>query len=297
MDTVLSIGMSVQLVGGVESLIFKSKDYFYDNINEIENIGEISDNFSFKLWENAINSVKIGYPNQSYSISDNIIEINSESVYSTMQNLFQRELDLVSKFRADNCGVNEIIAGNACDTDIFFINVWLISGELNPAIGYVRRITNNAIISTTVKNVAISPERCLIINQNYLNSLIYGITDDKWILSMPYKDKITGYDHSCISDCEGSTDTGTTWIQERTGMSISDGTKFLLPFIFEFNGEVSEDFTTNYKATPNGYITFTYNGDTYKGFIYYAKYKPTGKSSCQFKLISTPDNDLTKLIR
>jgi hypothetical protein len=70
-----------------------------------------------------------------------------------------------------------------------------------------------------------------------------------------------------------------------------------LPFIFEFTGQVSENFTANFKANPNGFITFAFKGETYKGFILKAKYKPTGKEKCTFTLISTPDNDLKKLIR
>jgi len=293
--TVFSVGMGIELVGVVETLVFKKINDFYDNVNEIENIGEITSELKFSVWDMAVNSVKIGYPEKTYSNSTDVLECNGESVYYIGRKVFKNELDLVSKFRGDGTGISDIKLGSAQDSDIFIVCIDDFTTYYALSLNYHRRISNNATILEQF-NTRITPERCLIVNQDLISSLTFGASFDNYYLSTPVKEKEKD-SYKNVLDTETSFDGGATYLKESKGIALSDGTKFLLPFIFEITAGISENFLSNFNAHPNGFITFTYDGVSYKGFILSAKPKVSGKCICDFKLISAPDNVLTTLIR
>jgi len=291
------LSMCVEIIGGVETLILRPFADCYDNTNEIENIGEVASDYKISLWGKAISEVVIGYPEKSYKDATDNLELAGENTYIIGNQNYKNELNLMSKYRGDGNGITDILLGAANDEDLFLVCVQTHQGaaylEIEP--NQVRRILDNTITGT-LYNTRISPQRNLIVNKDYICSLTYGNSLDSYRLTQKIRDKDSNSLKNNL-DCESTLDGGTTWLQEREGLLISSGTKFLLPFIFKFTGMVSEDFTTNFNTHPTGYISFTIKGNSYKGFISKAKYKPTGKTKCEFELISTPDNDLTLLIR
>jgi len=302
-----AIGMGIELIGGIETLIFKKVEDFYLNTatDEIENIGEVADDFKLSLWDKAINSVKIGYANRTYDNSiDDRLEFNAtEAIYTINNKLFTKQLDKQSKFRADWKGIWGIYNGiETQDEDIFFTCLqWATyAGVTGWFFWYAtsQKISTPTTTSALAYNVPISTVRCLQKNINILASLSFAQLNDYFYLTPPPNNNDKKNSKQNLGDIKTEEVTGVLpFIYERQSILISAGTKFLLPFIFEFTGKVSENFTTNFKANPNGFITFAFKGETYKGFISKAKYKPTGKEKCTFTLISAPDNDLTKLIR
>lgn len=299
MRAVASVGMSIELISGIETLVFKKIADFFDDSTEIENVGIVDDTFELSLHEKCVNSVKIGYPEKSYEFTQDICETNSTSIYTVGIRKFAAQMDLMSSFRGDGSGIIDIELGSVNDEDIFF--VWLADsglGYYKKKFTWCRRISNNLTMIPLV-NAIISPERNMIANKDLITSFTYGVEYDKYNLtvSTTIKSKKDNNTYKNVIDCEYSLDGGTTYLREREGLLLSDGTRFLLPFTFTFTCQVSDTFLDKIKATPYGYITFNVNGNNFKGFIEKLKFKPTGKSQCNFTLISTADNDLTKLIR
>jgi hypothetical protein len=287
--------MSIELIGGYETLIFKKIDDLYDSSSLIENIGNNVNDFKFSLWENAINSVKIGYPEKSYSYTNDILEVNGESIYNIGNRIYNKQLDLQSKYRADGSGMTEIELGSSNDSDIFIVCIDDYTTHYAASLNYHRRISNNSTILQQY-NTRITPMRCMEINKNLICSLTYGVEYDRYYLMTPTIDRDKESQKN-ILDTETSFDGGMTYLKEKEGLLLTSGTKIFKPFVFSFTGQISETFIDNYIANKNGYVEFTFRGTTYKGFILYAKTKFTGKSNCELKLLSTPDNDLTLLIR
>ena len=293
--TIYSVGMGIELIGGVETLVFKAVEYFYDNVNEIENIGDVKD-FTFKIWDKAINSVKIGFPEKSYQYTQDIFECSGENTYNINDAEKISELNLISKFRGDFSGITDIILGKINDEDIFFVCIKDSGSGYNIAdYNDVRKISDH-LTTLPHGNIQITPEQCLIINKNYICSLASAFFGYNFWLNLEIKNQILNSQKN-VYDIESTLDGGTTWLQEREGLLVSSGTRFLAPFIFEFTGQVSEQFYDNYLAHPYGFISFGYEGNTYKGFILEAKINMAYRDNVKFKLISCPDNVFTNLIR
>ena len=296
-----SVGMSIELVGGIETLKFLAIDSMYENAL-IENVGEITSGFQFKLWDEAINSVRIGYPSKTYRDADDTLEFNMESVYTVGEKIFNNEINLVSKFRADKAGIVDIGLGNNQDDDLFFvcIDYYPDDSRYGYKYGGARRVSDHDVEDGLAINTFISPWHCLYANRNLIASLSYAADGERYYLTPKGKDNDKKQSMANVADMMTAVDIASppeVWISEREGILISAGTRIFYPFLFIFEASVSESFLTNYKAHEKGYITFALDGVEYSGYILKAKPKPIGKSTCQFTLISKADNDLTNLIR
>ena len=88
---------------------------------------------------------------------------------------------------------------------------------------------------------------------------------------------------------------------EGADLDISKAIQYFLPFLFEFNCEVSKNFLANYTANPLGIINFvlSYKGNTIKlsGFLMSAKFNPGKATKTDLKLLCSPTVNLQNLIR
>ena len=110
MRAVASVGMSIELISGIETLVFKKIADFFDDSTEIENVGIVDDTFELSLNEKCVNSVKIGYHEKSYDFTQDICETNSTSIYTVGIRKFAAQMDLMSSFRGDGSGIIDIDA-------------------------------------------------------------------------------------------------------------------------------------------------------------------------------------------
>ena len=89
---------------------------------------------------------------------------------------------------------------------------------------------------------------------------------------------------------------GGNYLNEGGGYS-SDDPFYFKPVLIEFDAEIPRDFARTLMLNPYGFISFTYEGESYSGFIMKAGIKLYGRSSARLTTLSHPNNNLTKLIR
>jgi hypothetical protein len=304
LQVIKGCGIDVQLVAGVETLILRDIDDMYLNGagDEIENVGEVGTDYKVSIWEKAINTIKIGFENKTYSNADDTLEMNMESTYTVGTKIFNRELQMISKIRADKAGIIDIKLGSDKDDDIFFLAItWYPDTSMYGfKYGGVKKISDPTISSGNGMNQEITPQHCLETNKNLIASLCYAGDGERLYLTKKTITNKEGNSKANPMDMKTAADFGMPenfWKAESEGLLVQSGTKIFMPIIVEFTAAISETFMANYKLHDKGYISFTIDGNEYKGFIIKLKYKPTGKTKCTFTLLSAPDNDLTKLIR
>lgn len=125
--------MKIRGVGlGIENdvLIIEKTSYFFKT-NVAIALGEVNE-LDFKVAEDIVfNTMKVGYPNQTYDNVNGLDEFNVTQKYTTPHTRIVNELDLTSPYRADCYGIELLrvnldgqdTTDNSSDNDTFFLNV------------------------------------------------------------------------------------------------------------------------------------------------------------------------------
>lgn len=131
MNVLLNASLSNQkLAGQGESLFLEAKGYVFDSSEVTMDIGEVSD---FKIGvalEYFFNVLNIGYGPQTYDEQAGRQEYNTTAVYKAPITKLQKELSLVSPYRADPFGIEftriqspgKSTTKNASDNSVFVLN-------------------------------------------------------------------------------------------------------------------------------------------------------------------------------
>jgi hypothetical protein len=116
-----------------EKLFFEHKEYVYNSDEVTTDLGEVSNLRISVADEYLFNLLKIGYPPQSYDEKLGQSEFNTTFVFKVPCDVIaQKELQLISKYRADMIGVEFLrsnpivtksITNNDSDNSVFFLNV------------------------------------------------------------------------------------------------------------------------------------------------------------------------------
>lgn len=285
---------------GIENskVVLEDKSYFYKNI-QATNVGVVKD-FSLSPYTPAFySSIKVGYPDQNYDEVNGRQEVNSEQIYSTPITRVQRELDLMSVYRADPYGIEFLrinlegkdSTDSDSDNDVFFIYIKSApeTGQTyyrpEPASAFAN--VSGTTAGETIYNLRISPKRNLFRHGNYLRAML---------------DKLGSYFINFESAKKNvelvSTDLGGLRIAENQNVSIATlGNPLFLPYLATIATDVPRNLQGFLDAFPSGYIGFTFEDKEYKGFIHEASINNAKGSEREFKLLLTPGNDLSTLIR
>lgn len=278
--------------------VLEAKDYFFRNIEAFD-LGEVK---KFNLTPNKsdfYSSIKVGYPDQNYDEINGRQEFNSEQIHSTPITRVQRELDLLSIYRADIYGIEFLrinlegksTTDNSSDNDVFFI---FINDQEEPGQDYFRPepSTDFANVSgvaagDTAYNLRISPKRNLFRHGNYLHAML---------------DKLGSYYINFESAKKNvdlaSTDSKGFRVLENMNISIpSLDDPLFLPYLATISVDVPKDLQQIIDALPFGFIKFSFEDHSYKGYIIEASINSTQSMEREFKLLLTTDNDLLTLIR
>lgn len=96
---------------GIENnkAVLEAKSYWFKSLLKASDVGAIK-SFKVELYEPYVyNSLKVGYPDQQFStIIDNKDEVNSTAFWSLPIIRVQKELDLLSIYRADAYGIEDV---------------------------------------------------------------------------------------------------------------------------------------------------------------------------------------------
>ena len=120
-----------QLPGQSESLFFEKKGYVFDSSVITMDLGEVQGLKISVPTDYFFNTLKIGYPNQQYEEKAGKYEYNTTAQWAAPIKTLAKELNLVSKYRADSYGVEytrfnsggRSTTYNNSDNSVFILNI------------------------------------------------------------------------------------------------------------------------------------------------------------------------------
>ena len=135
---------------------------------------------------------------------------------------------------------------------------------------------------TTWYNYDLSPKRKLLRHGRWIASMMHNYGTEKVKFE-------SGTRNISLKTIQGA-----VTIQENKDESISAlGAKIFIPFLLSFKAEAPVGLAELMEDGPNRCFTFTYNGNTYKGFNIKCGLSPNTEEEQEFSLLSVPGNDLT----
>jgi hypothetical protein len=284
---------------GIENnkVVFESKEHFFDESDPIA-LGKVR-NFKWKYaTELLVNSVKIGWPNQTYDDVNGKQEFNTTQERSSVVQRVSKLLDLVSVYRADPFGIEltrinlegKITTDSSSDNDVFIINIDLSSQNDDGSYNLKRVVPYDSVDGLLSPDTAfnieeLTPARLLEKHRNWINSVFYGFEGTKLTYQTSDKNR------------ELKTVKGTVIYDEDADFTISDTPRLLKPILFEFEPESYEGLVELMEENPNRCFSFEHpNGNTYTGYNLKIGIAPNTLEEQAFQLISTASNDLKTLI-
>ncbi len=284
--------------------VFEEFAYFFRKDMLAANVGNVK-SFGLTPYEPFLySSVKVGYPEQQFTtILNGRDEINSTQEWTLPITRVQKELNLVSTYRADPYGIEDIritlldknTTNNANDNDVFLIKV-KEAPEIGQTYyhperseGYISiKKTNGSPMANgdSLYNWDLTPKRNLIRHSRFLHSVL---------------DKYDGYQIKFASAL-GNTDVvvidnNGVRVQENENIEISTlGDKIFLPYLITTVTKLPVDMLALMDAFPTGYIRCVYMGGNLDGFIIDASVDISRNSEREFKELLTANNNLQNLI-
>jgi len=284
---------------GVESgtVVMEGKDYFFRRTVKSASFGKVNWTTGLTVNPNYLyNTIKGGYPDQTYDKLNGRDEFNSETKYSTPVSAVAgttKELNLQSVYRADMYGIEytrinlsgktSVDSGSDNDAFLIYANPGLNAPEGAEALGYYLGVT----AGNTLYNWRISPKRNLLRHGSFLRSCFFRLENYriKFGSALKNKDLVT-------------TDLQNLSVKESADVLIGSlDPPLFIPYQVAINTQMSRDFLTFVDGNPTGYVDFEFEGSVYKAFLTDFKFNIAKDSSQDFTGLFTPDNDLTKLIR
>ena len=278
----------------------------FDNTDIID-FGEVTDFEVEPMVELMFGKLKSGYNNHTYDEVNGKDEFNNETEWLTEITKVVADKDMKAKVRTDMYGIEltrlnlsgKEITDADTDNDVFMLHIESSSagtipagfpGEGEPYFELYRdpALTITNIYSPdTAFNIFFSPKRCLLRKGNLLSSIFAGTTLIKFLTNSK----------SNYTATKMVTNDGTTTIDEGADIAIADlDDPLFLPHGFNFKAKVPPNLYSVMQTNPFGKASFKHRGEVFKGWILTAPLEVTYNSPQQFRLLSTTDNDLTKLI-
>lgn len=277
----------VEVVQGRDTLIFRHYTQLFKAASQVYDLGRASNIKVSPAQEFLCSRIKTGHVTPSYSDLSSKYEFNCITEYVGPANGIDKEFDISTRFRADWTGIHNIIQNpeNESEDNEAFLLVLQDGQDIYrvPEYGQIKKVDNPSVIST--RNTRISPKRLFFLHEFYISSLIgkHGL--------------YASFASSDFDNINNMTAVqGGNYLNEGGGYS-SDDPFFFKPVLLEFDAEIPRDFARTLMLNPYGFISFTYDGESYSGFIMKAGIKLYGRSSARLTTLSHPNNNLTKLIR
>lgn len=275
------------------------------NLIDKNNFIDLPDPANFKMTfakDFLYNEVEIGYPEirNDVGVLNGNDEFNTKFLFSIGATKSPAKIDKVSKIKTSCYEIEKIrvttVAKDSTDyksdNDLFAI---AIMDEANPAVlpdipvSYDLDRTLNPFATglnepATIFNLPFSPKRNLLRNGPFLRSSLY-LGDGK-ILAFKTSDK----------NDKLKTDVLGTIIEEKADVIIGSlGEKFFFPVLFDLEIPAPHDLISLLDLNPLQLFRFSLNGDIYTGILVKVGISPSSNKAQQYQLLSTADNNLTKL--
>lgn len=276
--------------------------FFYAN-NELFHFDRLA-NLKTSFWRDRIfNQVNAGYKSYDNDTVDGLNEFNTGLTFMANDNtVIKATDDMVCPYRSDVYGIESIrgqtvdddTKDNDFDNDIFVIEIdpnIIIQPPPFQDYYVVYRPTPIAISGVDdpqdIYNLTLSPKRAMLRHLSRLRSLI-----DTGELTYQTIDK-----NPSLACNLGA---GNVVEIDNIDLSLNSfiGHSFPLifkPLVIEFDAPAPYNLSEVLDTNQAGYISFAYNDTVFKGFILDVGCKPATRDKYTFRLLSHPDNDLSKL--
>ena len=301
-NAILPIGLGVEVIAGVETLVLEEREYFFDQTSIITTLlGEVK-NLGLSLCQDLIFSkIKCGWPNVSYSGTANSgnnensnNEPNTETKFTIPTVIVKTEYDILGKYRADYEGITEAQLAGSEEVDTKDYGLFIVElaksqhgGAYQQILGKVRKKTAPATEFYT-GHVFFSPKRCLLRHQTFIESCCMGLVGQDVTFA-------TGTNDQANNETAHNL-TPTVWEKEYEGFTITDSGYFK-PVLIDFEVPYPQTMISLINAAPTGILGFYYQENLYYGYLWKTETKLGGRGSVKFTLLSIKSNDLTKLAR
>lgn len=265
--------------------------YFYDKNTLCMNVGEVRNLNVQVAAELYYGSVVVGWPNQEYNELNGRDEFNATQNWKIPIDIIEEQESRIGSVRADMYGIDflRITYNGDSSTDTKEDNqVFMVDGELVSTGVYKLSRDKFTSISgivndTTAYNINYSPKRCLLAWGSLIRSFV-----STGSLTLSAYDKNINL---------ASTSGGVALLESTPVTVASLDAALFKPIIFTFEFPQNVGTFPLINANPFGYIQFTWEGNTYKGFIQSASIQEARNGILSYTLIAHPTTDLTPLIR
>jgi hypothetical protein len=291
-NVMLNAGMSLEN----NALRIESKASYFNTTNPIS-LGEVKD-FKFSVATDLIpNTIKIGYPVQNTDDVNGKYAFNNTHIYTAPQSRIVKELTLQSSYITDPYAIElyrinlegKTTTDDSNDNDVMVLNVDIANPQTDDLGTYynLKRETYTTVTglpdpNTTFNIEQLTPKRLLKTHQSWIDSIFYGFEGELLKFQTTEKNADLYTDNGVVYDENADFEIGTSAL--------------LLPYYLEFDTQVPVDLAVILKANPNRCFTCTWEGGTWEGFLIKAGIAPNDNKAQAFKLLLTPNNDLTRLI-
>lgn len=304
-NAIWPLGMGVETIAGHETLVLEEREHFFNPV--IIATVQPSSKLRLSVNEDLIyNTVKIGFPESSYKdelTADKEVCEWSIFGFKFTNNLPKKQLEIISKYRADGQGMIELVgAGNISQSWNDFASFCTFMSRIAQygdkwifQIGPV--MDGLTLTQAQIPGVFFSPRRTLDRYINWISDLFPGWAGKALFFLSGYKNQ---YLIKSMSIPE------TRFLNERK-MSAIVAPSVITPFSLEFEARYDVDMISKVNANPGGLIAVDYLNNMYYGYIDKNELVIAGEGSVSYKLIPTPPiydavknpypTDLTKLIR
>lgn len=290
----IGVGIETDPATGKESIVIENRSYFFKNsiIVDVGNVKSISVSVNPKL---QFNKLKIGFPSFDYENFNKELEPNGEVNWKSPNDTSSAELNMISKYRADSYGIQDavLLQSDSCDDDVFFMELYYSNNF--PRWNHV--LPDNAIFTGYPGNVwyvgngKLTPRRCIISVQKWLESCLFNYSGD----TLKYCSGTNNQYAIEIAHWSSLTGLG-AYEKESTDITLAAPSLFY-PLNIDIEAAFPAGMTTLINDNPTGLIQFTFEDNVYTGYVMSVKTKIYGRTSQKITLLSSATNDLTKLIR
>ena len=302
----------LQTVGGQAALGVENGTVFLEDLGYVYrkginnvSLGLVDQSTKFELATDLLgNKIKAGYNDQQYDAINGTQEVNSQQNYFTTLLNPAKEINLSSPLRADPYGIETVritqndSAASRSDNDTF--KVWIKSSP-EPAIGgtgifagfkYWRPLRSEGYtlltgVDPSYYNYKLSPKSCLLRGGAYLSSIFYNMKGYQVTMASALKNAAMVY-----VGLDGKR------IAESDPINISDlPAPLFCPIYATVTPGLANNIIDMLDSTPYADLNFDFNGVNTKAFINKFSVQVGNDKPTETKLLLSPDNDLTKMIR
>lgn len=277
-----------------DQLRLEEKSYWVDPTDVVD-LGSVAKLKVSNATEYIINTIKTGYVEQTYDDVNGRDEFNNTHNYTTPITRVQKELNLVSQYRADCYGIEftrfnldgKTTTDNSGDNDVFMIAVNPIPKQ-DPVEGTYYELdrtlnqgTTGLIEPLSVFNLFLTPKRNLLRNGSFVRSHFFKVDNGKIVFQTTEKNS------AVVSG----------GVTERAEVEIASlDSPLFVPILFEFETETPANLVELLEQSPMKVLQFTYKGETYKAIPVKVGIEPSSRQAQTFTALALPTNDFTKLI-